>query len=321
MRATVTTYRRLLHEAAGIEPDRLSGYGAAVGERLDRVRPDLVAELEGIAGGAGVPAEELLAINARTELLAGHASGECSVAGVLRDGAVTLAENWDWHPGLRDSRVVWTVRPPGEPGFTTVTEAGMLAKLGVADGGLAVGLNFLTSRLDGGLDGLPVHVLLRMVLDSCGSLTDALELLLAATVSASACVTVAGSEAGGCGLVSVELSPAGPGLVWPDRDGVLVHTNHFLSEPGASIEAAAFGEPSTLLRLEHVRARLLGGGAVEEALRSHFPAPQAVCRHADEADAWADRRATLLSVVMDPGARSLAIADGAPCERPYVEVA
>jgi isopenicillin-N N-acyltransferase-like protein len=321
VRNTVATYRRLLHEAAGIAPERLATHGAEVGQRLERDRPDLVAEIEGIATGAGVPAEELLAVNARTELLAGHASGECSVLGVIGAERVRLAQNWDWHPAQAPSMVVWTIAPPGGPWLTTVTEAGMLAKIGLSSHGLAVGLNFLTSTLDGGTGGVPVHALLRMVLDSCASATEALQLLLAAPVSASACITLAASEPEGRALAAVELSPAGHGLVWPDGHGRLVHTNHFLAGPGRRHDAAACSEPSTLLRHRHLAGLLARDVGVEEALRAHFPRPHAVCRHDEPRDAWAERRATLLSVVIDPGARTLALAPGPPCERDHVPVA
>ena len=321
MRNTVVTYRRLLREAAGIEPERLSALGAAVGQRLERLRPDLVAELEGIAAGAGVPAEELLAVNARTELLAGHeTAGECSVIGVLGPERVRLAENWDWHPALAPSMVAWTVPLGGDAWMTTVTEAGILGKIGLSSHGLAVALNFLASTRDSGADGVPVHVLLRMVLDSCASAAEALELLLNADVSASACVTVAGAEPDGRALVAVELSPPGPALVWPDDDGLLIHTNHFLAGPAAGRDTIAHAQPASLLRLRHLRARLRAGAAIEDVLRAHFPRPYGICRHPDPRDPWAQRRATVVSVVMDPGARTLALSAGTPCDHAWEPV-
>jgi isopenicillin-N N-acyltransferase-like protein len=322
VRNTLVTYRRLLHEAAGVEPADLAARGAAVGERIERERPDLVFELEGIAAGAGVPVEELLAVNARTELLAGRpVAGECTLAGVLGPAKVRLAQNWDWHPALAASTVLWTI--PLEDGgwMTTVTEAGMLGKLGLSSHGLAVGLNFLASTHDDGADGMPVHVLLRMVLDSCRSAAEALELLLRTAVGASACVTIAGAEADGHALAAVELSPAGPALVWPDGAGRLVHANHFLAGPVAGSDAIAHAEPASLLRRRHAQARLEGGAGLEDVLRSHFPRPYGICRHEDARDAWAERRATLVSVVMDPGAGTLALAAGRPCECPFETIA
>ena len=193
--------------------------------------PELVDELDGIAAGAGQDTLELLAINARSELLSPIAVTECSSIGRLRGAGVSLAQNWDWHPDLAPARVLLTTAPPGDPWFVTMTEAGILAKVGLNARGLATALNFLTCSVDGGLDGVPVHVLLRVLLERCGSATDALELLMGARVSASACVTIAVAEPGGAALFAVELSPGGAALVRPDADGLLIHTNHFLVPP------------------------------------------------------------------------------------------
>ena len=60
-----------------------------------------------------------------------------------------------------------------------MTEAGILAKLGDQRAhGVACGLNFLTCSADGGLDGVPIHVLLRLVLERCATAAEALALLL-----------------------------------------------------------------------------------------------------------------------------------------------
>jgi isopenicillin-N N-acyltransferase-like protein len=198
--------------------------------------------------------------------------------------------------------------------MTTVTEAGILGKIGLNSHGVAVALNFLASTRDTGADGVPVHVLLRMTLDSCRTVAEALELLLRAPVGASACVTVAGAEPDGRDLAAVELSPSGPALVWPGGDGLLVHTNHFLAGPVGGRDAIAHAEPASFLRLRHLRARLRAGAGLEAALRAHFPRPYGVCRHADPRDPWAQRRATVVSVVMDPGAGTLALSSGTPCD-------
>ena len=321
MAGTVAVYRRML---VGID---LRAAGDVVGDALAAAgRPDLVEEVEGIASGAGVRADELLAVNARTELLGslpGVVAGECSLAGRAAEGRAWLAQNWDWHPDLLGSRVVWTVEPPDGRAFTTVTEAGILAKLGVSSAGLACGLNFLTCSLDGGVarDAVPIHVLLRAVLDRCGSLLDALALLLGARVTASSCLTVAGVEPAGAAVVAVELSPGGAGVVWPDAGGWLVHANHFGVPPARGADTQPAEHPSTLLRAHRLGALVHDGTPVEAALGSHFPAPEGICRHASPGDAWADRRATLLSVVLDPGAPALLLAGGPPCEAPFADVA
>jgi isopenicillin-N N-acyltransferase like protein len=258
---TVALYRRLLQGVSLRE--------AGSGVRL----PDgLMDEVEGIASGAGVNVFELLAVNARTELLAGG----CSV--VARGS--WLAQTWDWHPAA--APVVWTVVL--EDGWLcTVTEAGMVGKLGLNSWGVSCGFNYLRSSVDG-VGGVPVHALARGVL-SCRSAAEARASLGGA--SASVALTVAAPD----GLFCAEVSPGGVRFVAPDEDGWLVHTNHFLLPPCRGEDAQA--EPETSARRERLRQRVRAGCDVPEALA-------AVSRHDDEV-AWAERRATLLAMWAEPG--------------------
>jgi isopenicillin-N N-acyltransferase like protein len=232
--------------------------------------PELVAEVEGIADGAGVPVEALLRLQARTELLGG---AECSVIG--RPGVVE--QTWDWHPDIEP--LVWVVEQPGGRWFATLTEPGMLGKIGLSSAGLCCGLNFLGCSLDSGLGGVPIHVLLRMLLDRVDSFADALRLLGEAPVSASSCITVGSAVE----TVAVELSPGGSRVIHGER---VLHTNHFLEGPPAGEDLELVEDATTVPRL-----RALEGGASLDAVR---------CDEDSGVD-WADRRATLASVVMEPG--------------------
>ena len=296
--STVRTYRRLLPVVD------MRAAGAAVAASLE---PHLVDELEGMAAGAGQDVGDLLAVNARTELLAG---AECSVAGRLEGSEVSLAQTWDWHPDLAPSRVLWTVQLPDGAWFTTATEAGILAKLGLNGHGVACALNLLTCPADGGTGGVPIHVLLRLVLERAQDAAQAVELLCGARTTASSAVTVASAGQ----LVAVELSPDGPALVRPDPDGWLIHTNHFLSRPAQADEEGSRG------RRARLQALLRDGVAPEAALASHLPDEEPICRHDEPGVAWPDRIATLLAIRLDPTAPSFSLAAGPPCSTPFEPV-
>jgi isopenicillin-N N-acyltransferase like protein len=113
--------------------------------------PELVEEIAGIAAGAGQDERELLAINARTELLGAASRPECSFVGLLpratAAGTTVLAQNWDWHPDLAESVVVWSIRTPDGHALTTMTEAGILARLGRADARRAADADRLRTAL------------------------------------------------------------------------------------------------------------------------------------------------------------------------------
>jgi isopenicillin-N N-acyltransferase-like protein len=291
---TLAVYRRLFGDGADAH---------ALGRDV-RVSGDERAEIEGIAAGAGVDPLELLAVNARTEILAGTGAArtECSVIGA---GPI-LAQNWDWHPEL--APLVWIVQQPGGGWFATLTEAGILAKVGLNSAGLGVCLNLLETSADGGLDGTPIHILLRRVLAGCGTVDEALTVLCGARVSASSAVTVATPG----DVATVELSPGGASVL---RAATGVHTNHFLVPPRAARDTLVERSPNTLARLDVARSL-----PWEEALRSHDGHPNSVCRHVDPADPWEEMTATLASLVMDLGARRMRVAPGQPCAVAYAEV-
>ena len=87
---TVAVYRRMFAERGVTVPDSLPPH----------------EEIDAIALGADVDPHFLRAVNARTELLNG--ADECSVQGA---GGL-LAQNWDWHPDLSASTVIWIVETP-----------------------------------------------------------------------------------------------------------------------------------------------------------------------------------------------------------------
>jgi len=316
---TVAVYERMFSEDMGLARADVLSRGGEVAERVGAVRPDLVEEMSGIAAGAGQPEELLAAINARTELLAGgelaSGAGECSVAGMASPGGgrCVLAQNWDFHPDLAPSRLVWTIELANGAWLCTFTEAGLLAKTGLNDAGLGVTLNFLASDADGGVDGLPVHVLLRMVLDSCRDAGQAARLLEKAAVSASACVTVA-TAGDDPSLAAYELSPRGTRAIQADERGRLAHTNHFVGAvPVRDLLASGPSGAGSVSRLEQVEAGLREIDSEEPVrelqalLSTRRPGEEdgSVFRREVEEGPWLQRCATLATLVYDLAARRM----------------
>lgn len=282
---TVAVYRRMFAERGVTIPGTLTPH----------------AEIDAIAAAANVDPAALRAVNARTELLNG--ADECSVQGA---GGL-LAQNWDWHPDLAASTVIWLVETP-KRWFATVTEAGILAKIGLNDAGLGVCLNILRTSADGGTDGTPIHILLRRVLETTSTVDEAIDLLTAAKVTASSAVTVATPG----DIAHVELSPGGANVL---RGAVGAHTNHFIVPPKAGTDVMATESPTTHQRLEVVKTQPL-----LDALRSHDGHPRGVCRHVEDNDAWIDQTVTIASVVMNLEKRRLHVAAGPPCSHEHHEV-
>ena len=294
-------------------------FGARVLERAESWHPPLAAELEAFALGARLEPELVAALNGRTELLA---LAECTTVGRCESSeGPWLAQNWDWYADAPERCLVWSAAVDGAR-FATMTEAGILAKVGVSSRGIAVALNILYHASDGRGDlGVPVHLVLRRLLEEAASTDDAWDLLRETPYSASSCITVV--DAAGAGAC-FELSPAGVARIEP-RDGLLTHTNHFLDATLARDEAEQPpdwlpGSRARLATAERAAPRELAGACA--LLGDHTSDPQPICRH-DEPPGEPGRPLvdTVVSLAMRPGVPELHVAAGQPCECAFLPYA
>ena len=241
----------------GMAWDEAQRRSAAYRDPIGNFDAALLEEMEGIARGAARPISEILALNARTELLpptflAGMDSGECTAIAVSPAGSATggtlLAQNWDWIGSQRDSLILLRVGEGEDPACLTLTEAGMLAKIGLNAHGFGVCLNILRSIFDGTHAGIPVHVLLRALLKRTG-VRDAIA--FASTLSFGGSSNILCADRGG-ETASLEFSPRGLRVVRGDG-ATLCHTNHFLDPEAAGWQASLATSLSTIPRLERAR--------------------------------------------------------------------
>jgi isopenicillin-N N-acyltransferase-like protein len=317
VRGTVATYLGLF-AAHGLVVGQVREFGERALTATADWAPALAAEMAGIADGAGLPVWQVGALNARTELLAAAdvtGEGECSTSVVLpADGsAPRTVQTWDWHDVLRSALVGWTLRPTPGRWVATLTEAGMVGKIGVSTAGLGVHFNVLRHVRDSADIGVPVHVVSRRVLDEADSVADALALARSARLSASTVLTVVTAADARC----LELSPAGIGRVRPDADGHLAHTNHFLDPdltPGERI-AATSTTRARLSRLHAHRDELADPdrGVRARALDVHTADGAPVCVHADPAQPEHERVESLATVALDVVEPAVHVSLGGPC--------
>jgi isopenicillin-N N-acyltransferase-like protein len=126
--------------------EKLGPYLAAT----ERVAPDIVAELHGMAEGSGVPFETLFVVNAAAELTQAARDHECTVVGITpagtANGHVLLAHNEDATAGWADYTYVVKVAPDGALPFAAFTYAGLLLHQGVNTAGLGSVGNALYAR-------------------------------------------------------------------------------------------------------------------------------------------------------------------------------
>lgn len=301
---------------------------------IENFTPHLLEELDGIAHGCGVAddsidADSLLALNCRTEILppdfllramatGGHDPGnhdthsnECTSLAIARKNQpVWLAQNWDWVGMQREALIVLRANPDNSPAYITVTEAGMLAKIGINEQGFAISLNILRSHNDGQSAGMPVHFLLRALLE-CSTVDDACKLARRLPYASSSNILIA--DQGG-NIASLEISPEGC-RVLKDVNKQLCHTNHFLDPDFATNDAGLKGNISTVSRLATAQ-RMLPGiknlADIKDLLSDTTGGNEAVCRFADQSLAEIAQIETVVTVAMNLTERTLHVSTAQP---------
>ncbi len=360
VRHSIASYARLFAYRRGLDWEAAQGEALAYAPLLAEIAPDLLDEMRGIAAGAGRTLAEIIALNVRTELLAGvgvgvhhpeaaaalarnraagvpqHVEqpatgdatgddGECTTAAAAppatANGGVWLAQTWDWQGDQRAACVLLRIISPDQPPILTVTEAGMVAKIGLNGAGIAVGLNLLRSQADGQRQGMPVHILLRQMLQTT-SVAAARQLAERIPASGSSCITLAGA---GGELMALEITPGGVAEL-PAREGLLAHANHCLDAGAAAGECAL--EPTSTSRerygraweLLHAAAGQIDLAVLASILRDHEGAPRCICRHPDPRIAAVDRNESVCGVIIDLAAQTMHVAANVPCLAPFVPV-
>ena len=276
-------------------------------------RPELLEQLAGVAEGSGVPLEAVVALNARTELIAlgTHGASECSTVTAELSGHRLGVQTWDWHIELDPYWHTLTVTGQGFR-YAGLTEQGILSKIGVNEAGLALHFNILGHEADGP-DGVPMHLLSSVVLSECATVDAAIALVRAAPIGSSSAFTLLDAHR----AVSLEISPVGVYEI-TEVAGSVQRTNHFQSAEPLSRQKTVLYEPDSTERLALLRERLSGGlpessTQLVRLLRSGVGDPPLTCVP-DMTQAFGDRWATLATVVSDPDARTIRVFDGMPPE-------
>lgn len=291
--------------------------------------------LKGVAHGAGVDVESILALNVRTEIAYGMFNDGCTALSWKSDKDSFLAQNWDvssssryilcstinikiqWENEQKPNLISLHINQEGpKPAIHMITEAGIIGKIGLNSAGVGVTLNAIKEK---GVDfnKLPCHLSLRAVLDST-SRSNAVEKIGAAGV-ASACHLIVADSTGSVGLEcttnDIIHMPMSALDGTPCDDGVATtHTNHFLYEhPGA--KAPPYLEDS-FPRLARIRQLMAASGAdrrltfedIEAMLMDEEEFPTSICR----GETKKNMHSTVFSIVMDLKDQSAKVKIGRP---------
>ena len=211
---------------AGARSTTCGASGRACSSARERWHAPLAAELEAFALGRAARARARSPRSTGAPSCSRSPSARRSAAARAPDGP-WLAQNWDWYADAPERCVVWSAAVEGAR-FATMTEAGILAKVGVSTPRHRRGAQHPLPRAR--RRGELGHARAPRAAAAAGGGGERRatpgSLLRETPYSASSCITVVDARGGGA---CFELSPAGVARIEP-RDGLLAHTNHFLDE-------------------------------------------------------------------------------------------
>ncbi len=245
--------------------------------------PDLMAELEATAEGAGVAADDVYALQLldeewayRVRSSAARSPQKCSSLAIVASPQLTwIAQNMDLGDYTDGFQALLAIDDGAHPAALVFTTAGMLGLMGVNAAGVGVCVNSLP-QLPSAPQGLPVAFVLRRLLQA-RSADEACRLVQTLPHATNQHYLIAGPgqarsfEASAASVV--EHHPADPTRV--------LHTNHPLTDAPATPEPPTARENS-VARLASLQARLGAGrpglAQIQAALSSCDDARHPVCR-------------------------------------------
>jgi hypothetical protein len=273
--------------------------------------PEVMAEIRGMARGAGRELDDLLVLNFHPELSALKAqasTGDCSTLHVVKEGRIVLAHNEDDDEAYLDQLVILRVSPSGKPSFVTLAYPGAIT--GNVPGMNSAGL-IRTTNFIGGKEakpGVPRYVVGRAVL-SASTLEEAFKIATGKDAAYTFHLNLGSVREKK--LYSVEVAPGGVSEKRETTGEIYLHTNHFLL--GATRTVAQVAYPSSESRYQVLSKALASGEQdVVKMLSSHesVTRPYSPCRH-PEGDV---RGRTMAMALFDIAAGTFTLYEGNPCE-------
>jgi isopenicillin-N N-acyltransferase-like protein len=333
IRSSIAFYQQSFKRASGLNWDEILQQAPRWTPIVEEFLPGISDELRGIAEGAGIRFEEVLALNARGELSHSNPFAEseenaegCSSYAILPDASADAhtyaGQNWDWLAETGETVILLKVTQPGKPTIFMQTEAGQIGRHGANSAGIALNANGLGARFGKGV-AIPQPFIRRKILEST-EMQSALKAVFDSKQSV--CTNLVITHRDGF-TIDLETTPARHGWMYP-TDGILVHTNHFIAFVPEQI--AATYRPfsvNSLWRLDRLQRGLQAvrsatgpdgvRTAIATALRDHFGHPNSLCKHDDDRKGTGDRYHTIASSIVDLTTGDYWLAAGPPCEAEY----
>jgi isopenicillin-N N-acyltransferase-like protein len=189
-------------------------------KKINAFNPKYGIEIESIAEGAEVEPFWIYALNSRTEII-NRMIDECTA--VYFKNSSLLGQNWDWLQESEDLSVILRMKFENGLKILTMTEPGIIGKIGLNNYGIGVCLNYL--HIEKESLGVPVHILLRNILES--RTIEAAVRNIDQSDKGTASNILIGDKNGN--YLDLELAIEKV-FFYPTKDSIFIHTNHYLAE-------------------------------------------------------------------------------------------
>lgn len=277
---------------------------------IERFDASYIDEMRGIADGAGVSFDDVLMINARTEIMAQAAQSvergadECTSVGVFprrsASGTYFQGQNWDNRVDCADTIILLRIIREDGPDVLTFVEAGGLARYGLNSAGICLNGNGLNCDRDYCQPGIPLPLIRRKALEQ-EHFSRAVQIIYAAPKACSSNLLL-GSRLGVA--FNLECAPDETFLVYP-QNGLAVHANHWVSATALAKlrETGVPGSPDSIFRYlrvaELLEASSLSVEDVKAAFADTLGHPYSVCRPPRASDKGY-QSSTTATMIMNP---------------------
>jgi isopenicillin-N N-acyltransferase-like protein len=285
---------------------------------VENYSADMLEEIRGMAESSGISADELMLLNIRNQFRDEPAGG-CTAFSIAPNAHAhrrsIVGQNWDNDPALDPFTVVLTRRPDGKPAIMDVTQAGLIAYIGLNDRGIGLCMNTLPAPSRP--LGVPHYFTVRGIYEA-DSLDGAATAVRRAERAIPSNIMMATPQ----GPADLENTMDDVRVLRDEGSGFVTHTNHCLHPDLAAINddfSELIESGPRKQRVDGLLSALSSPPDVErlkEILRDHDGFPRSICRHENDHPAtgfWT----TVFSVIIEADAGRMHISRGNPCECGY----